>query len=97
MVHATRTSLAEMGDKLGEEDRKNVEAAIEAVEEAMKSDDKDAIDAATNRLTEAAQVVYQQAAAEQQPGGDQPESSAEAAADDVVDAEFEEVDDDKDK
>ncbi|MGD8385134.1 MAG: molecular chaperone DnaK, partial [Lysobacterales bacterium] len=50
MVHATRTSLAEMGDKLGEEDRKNVEAAIEAVEEAMKSDDKDAIDAATNRL-----------------------------------------------
>ncbi len=97
MVHATRTSLAEMGEKLGEEDRKNVEAAIEAVEEAMKSDDKEAIDAATNRLTEAAQVIYQQAAAEQQPSGEQPESSAEAAADDVVDAEFEEVDDDKNK
>jgi len=97
MVHATRSSLNEMGEKLAEEDRKNIEAAIEAVEEAMKSDDKDAIDAAVNRLTEAAQVIYQQAAAEQpQAGGEQPEGSAEAAADDVVDAEFEEVDD-KDK
>ena len=99
MVHATRSSLKEMGDKLGDEDRKNIETAIEGVEAAMKEDDKEAIDAATSKLTEAAQVIYQQAAAEAeaqtaaQDGG----PTAEAATDDVVDAEFEEVDDNKDE
>jgi molecular chaperone DnaK len=94
MVHATRSSMTEMGDKLSEEDRKPIEAAIEGVEEAMKSDDKDAIEAASNKLTEAAQVIYQQAAAEGQ-AAEQGEPSAEAASDDVVDAEFEEVDENK--
>lgn len=97
MVHATRSSMKEMGDKLGEDERKNIEAAIEGVEEAMKADDKDAIDAATTKLTEAAQVIYQHAAAEAQAGEAGGESSAEAAADDVVDAEFEEVDEKKDE
>ena len=98
MVHATRSSMKEMGDKLAEDDRKNIESAIEGVEEAMKSDDKDAIDAATTKLTEAAQVIYQQAAAEAEAAGAAgAEPSAEAAADDVVDAEFEEVDESKDE
>lgn len=95
MVHATRSSMTEMGDKLSEDDRKSIESAIEAVEEAMKSDDKDAIEAASNKLTEAAQVIYQQAAAEPQGGEQGEQPSAEAASDDVVDAEFEEVDEDK--
>ena len=95
MVHATRSSMKEMGEKLAEDDRKKIEAAIEDVEAAMKSDEKDAIDAATAKLTEAAQVIYQQAAAEAQAGETGGESSAEAAADDVVDAEFEEVDEKK--
>jgi molecular chaperone DnaK len=99
MVHATRSSLKEMGEKLAEDDRKNIESAIEGVEEAMKSDDKEAIDAATTKLTEAAQVIYQQAAAEAeaeaQDGAQGAGPSAEAATDDVVDAEFEEVDDSK--
>jgi molecular chaperone DnaK len=98
MVHATRSSLKEMGEKLGEDDRNKIEAAIEDVEEAMKSDDKDSIEAATNKLTEAAQVIYQQAAAAAEAeaaGAQDPGSSAEAASDDVVDAEFEEVDEDK--
>lgn len=94
MVHATRSSMTEMGDKLSEDDRKSIETAIEGVEEAMKSDDKDAIEAASNKLTEAAQVIYQQAAADGQ-AGEQGEPSAESASDDVVDAEFEEVDEDK--
>ena len=90
-------SVKEMGDKLGEDDRKNIESAIEGVEEAMKSDDKEAIDAATTKLTEAAQVIYQQAAAaaEAEAGEQDAGPSAEAATDDVVDAEFEEVDDNK--
>jgi molecular chaperone DnaK len=97
MVHATRSSLKEMGDKIGDDDRKNIETAIEGVEEAMKLDDKEAIDAATTKLTEAAQVIYQQAAAEAeaQAGAQDAGSSAEAATDDVVDAEFEEVDENK--
>ncbi len=83
-----------MGDKIGDDDRKNIETAIEAVEEAMKLDDKEAIDAATTKLTEAAQVIYQQAAAEAE-AGEQAGPTAEAATDDVVDAEFEEVDESK--
>ena len=98
MVHATRSSLKELGDKISEDDRKNIESAIEGVEEAMKSDDKDTIEAATNKLTEAAQVIYQQAAAaaEAEAGAQDAGASAESAADDVVDAEFEEVKDKKD-
>jgi molecular chaperone DnaK len=98
MVHATRSSLKELGDKIGEDDRKNIETAIEGVEEAMKSDEKEAIEAATSKLTEAAQVIYQQAAAaaEAEAGAQDAGPSATAATDDVVDAEFEEVEDDKD-
>ena len=99
MVHATRSSLKEMGDKIGDDDRKNIETAIEVVEAAMKEDDKEAIDAATTKLTEAAQVIYQQAAAEAeaQAGAADAGPTAEAATDDVVDAEFEEVDDNKEE
>jgi molecular chaperone DnaK len=92
MVHATRSSLKELDDKIGDEDRKNIETAIEGVEAAMKEDDKEAIDAATTKLTEAAQVIYEQAAAAAQAEAESAEGSAEAQADDVVDAEFEEVD-----
>ncbi len=99
MIHATRSSLKEMGDKIGDDDRKNIETAIEGVEAAMKEDDKEAIDAATTKLTEAAQVIYQQAAseAEAQAGAAGAGPTAEAATDDVVDAEFEEVDDNKEE
>ena len=99
MVHATRSSLKDMGEKLDDDTRKNIETAIEGVEAAMKEDDKDAIDAATAKLTEAAQVIYEQAAAEAQAqaAAEGAEPSAEAASDDVVDAEFEEVDEKKDE
>ena len=99
MVHATRSSLKDMGDKIDDDTRKNIESAIEGVEAAMKEDDKDAIDTATTKLTEAAQVIYEQAAAEAQAqaGAEGAEGAAEAASDDVVDAEFEEVDENKDE
>ena len=94
IVHATRSSLKEMGDKISEDERKNVESAIENVEEAIKSDDKDAIDSAVEKLSEAGQVIYQKAA-EQEQEQEQASADAEAGDDDVVDAEFEEVDEDK--
>ncbi len=103
MVHATRSSLSELGDAVSDDDKATVESAIAEVEEAMKGDDKDAIEAAVSKLTEASQPIYQQAAAAAQAaqegaaqGGPEAEATdAGDAGDDVVDAEFEEVDEDK--
>jgi molecular chaperone DnaK len=91
MVHATRSSLKELGEKIGNEDRASIESAIAKVETAMKEGDKDAIDSAVQKLTAAAQVLYQQAQeqAQQEQG-----TAGDGSADDVVDAEFEEVDKD---
>jgi len=94
MVHATRSSLKELGDKLSEDDRKPIESAMDSVEESIKGDDKDAIEAAIAKLTEAAQVIYQQAAEQAQAEG---EAEASSGDDDVVDAEFEEVDEEVDE
>jgi molecular chaperone DnaK len=94
IVHATRSSVKEMGDKLSDDERKNIDSAIEAVEEAMKGDDKAAIDSAVENLSQAGQVVYQKAAEQAQAE----EAATEANGggnDDVVDAEFEEVDEEK--
>ena len=94
IVHATRSSVKEMGDKVSDEERQNIETAITGVEEAMKGDDKAAIDSAVEKLSEAGQVIYQKAAEQAQA---QEEGTAESSGgdDDVVDAEFEEVDEDK--
>jgi molecular chaperone DnaK len=91
IVHATRSSLKEMGDKVNDEERGKVESAIESVEEAMKGDDKEAIEAAIEKLSEAGQVIYQKAAEQAQAEQADP-AEASAGDDDVVDAEFEEVD-----
>ncbi|MDH3561041.1 MAG: molecular chaperone DnaK [Gammaproteobacteria bacterium] len=93
LIHASNKSLGELGDKVEEAEKKDIEAAIEALQEAMKGDDKEAIEARTKELGEKsgklAERLYQEKAAEG-------EASAEASAGDegdVVDAEFEEVKD----
>ena len=99
LIHASRKTLEEAGEHATDEEKAAIEAAISEAEEAVKGDDKEAIDAAATKLTEAtgpvAQKMYaaQAAAAEgaQAAEGEQ----AEPAGDDVVDAEFEEVKDDK--
>lgn len=101
LVHATRKTLEEAGDKATEEEKSAIEAAIAEAEEAVNSDDKDAIEAATKKLTEAssalAQKLYAEQAAEAQQAGAGAGAEAQAEpAEDVVDAEFEEVrDEDK--
>jgi len=99
IVHATRSSIKEMGDKISEDERKPIEDAIASVEEAMKGDDKETIEQAVEKLSEAGQVIYQKAAeqaqAEQAQAEQEASSEAGAPDDDVVDAEFEEVDEDK--
>ncbi|MDZ7753730.1 MAG: molecular chaperone DnaK [Gammaproteobacteria bacterium] len=108
LIHATRKSLADLGDQVEAGEKDQIESAIGALEEAMKGSDKDAIEAKTNALSEVsgklAERVYQQqaasgtaggAAAGGAAGGAEGKQGSGGADDDVVDAEFEEVNDDK--
>ncbi len=102
LVHASRKTLEEAGDKASDEEKAAIEAVVAEAEQALKGDDKEAIEAATQKLTEAssslAQKLYaeQAAAAEAAGGGDSAQAQAEPV-EDVVDAEFEEVKDDEQK
>jgi len=96
IVHATRSSLKDIGEQITEDERKNIESAIDNVEEAMKGDEKDSIESAVEKLSEAGQVIYQKAAEQAQAEGEaEAESEANSGDDDVVDAEFEEVNEEK--
>lgn len=99
LVHAARKTLSDAGDKVSAEEREQIEAAIKKVEEAMEGDDKQAIDAAVESLTEAsgslAQRMYSEQQAGQAEGGAESGQAQGGGGDDVVDAEFEEVKDDK--
>ena len=98
MIHATKKTVEEAGDKATDEEKEAINTAIVELEEALKGDDKDAIEAKTTALTEAssalAQKMYADAAA-----AEGAENAADAGGeDDAVDAEFEEVkDEEKDK
>ena len=98
LVHATKKTLEEAGDKATAEEKEAIEKAIADVEEAMKGTDKAAIEAATTALTEAssglAQKMYAEQQAAEQAGAEGGEQAQDAGQDDdVVDAEFEEVKD----
>ncbi|KQR18185.1 molecular chaperone DnaK [Xanthomonas nasturtii] len=98
LIHATRTAITEHGSKVGGDVIGKVEAALSDLETAMKGDDKAQIDARSKTLEEAGQSLYAAAAAAEQGGNaDAASGNAQAskAADDVVDAEFTEVKDDK--
>jgi molecular chaperone DnaK len=103
LIHAARKTLEEGGEHASDDEKAAIEAAITEAEEAVKGDDKDAIDAAANKLTEATGPVAQKmyaAQAESAGGaagaqGDAGAGEQAAGGDDAVDAEFEEVDDDK--
>jgi molecular chaperone DnaK len=101
LVHSTEKALAEHGSKVGEPERRAIEDALSDLREALKGDDAEAIKAKSNTLAQASmklgEAMYAQAqkdeAAPGAPGGDA--GHAGAPKDDVVDAEFTEVDDDK--
>ncbi|MDC0411075.1 molecular chaperone DnaK [Luminiphilus sp.] len=98
MVHAARKTLEEAGEHATDEERAAIESAIAAAEEAVKGDDASAMEAATTTLTEAtggvAQKMYAAQQADEAAAGDDV-SDDMAEDDDVVDAEFEEVKEDK--
>jgi len=102
MIHATKKSMEDMGDKIEADEKTSIEAAIKDLEESLKGEDKDDIEAKTKALTDASAKMAERmyanqgddAAAAGAAGG--AEGAAENTADDdVVDAEFEEVDDSK--
>ncbi|MCH2041535.1 MAG: molecular chaperone DnaK [Saccharospirillaceae bacterium] len=99
LIHATKKTLEEAGDKATEEEKTAIEKAVADLEEAIKTDDKADIEAKTNALTEASSSLAQKLYAEQAQAQQGAEGAADAGEqpagqdDDVVDAEFEEVKD----
>jgi len=99
LIHAARKSIQEAGDKVTAEEKSSIESAISELEAALRTDDKEAIKARTDALTQASAGLAQKLYSEQQAAGAAPGAQASDAgakrADDAVDAEFEEVDDRK--
>jgi molecular chaperone DnaK len=104
MVHSVKKSLKDHGDKIGADEKANIEKALKEAEESLKSDDKAEIQAKTQALAQAAhklaEQMYKEEQAKQQPAGEAagPEKAAEGAKKDegnVVDAEYTEVKDKK--
>src|SRR5271167_1985903 len=99
LVHSTEKALAEHGSKVGETERRSIETALADLKEALKGDDTAAISAKMNTLAQASmklgEAMYKQAEGGGGGGPDGPDAGAGTKKDDVVDAEFTEVDDDK--
>ena len=97
MVHGTRKQIEEAGEALGADDKAQIEAAIAELETAIKGEDKEEIDTKTQALIQASAKLMEIAQANAQQAGEEQATDAtqEKAEDDVVDAEFEEVKDDK--
>ncbi|MEZ8225254.1 molecular chaperone DnaK [Vibrio splendidus] len=96
MIHGTKKQVEEAGEALPADEKAKIEAAIEALESVKSGDDKEAIDAKVQELMQAAQKlmeIAQQKAQAEQAGADAGEQPKQD--DDVVDAEFEEVKEDK--
>ena len=106
MIHSTTKSMEELGDDIDAEEKASIEKAIEELKAELAGDDKEAIEAKTKALTDASSKMAERLYAKNggaegaAPGGEDTasaETSSESTADDVVDAEFEEVKEDKDK
>ena len=98
LIHATRKTIQEAGEKATDEEKAAIDGAIADLEEAVKGDNLEAIDKATQALTEASTPVVQKMYAEQSAEAGDAASQDEPAAqaeDEAVDAEFEEVKDDQ--
>ena len=103
LIHSTEKSLKDLGDEIEEAEKTAIETAVSELKEALKGTDKEEIEAKVATLTTAsskmAEKVYAKKAEEEKAaaGGAENADAAESAKDDsgVVDAEFEEVDDDK--
>jgi len=100
LVHSTDKSLKDYGDKVSAADKTAIETALADLKSALEGDNADAVKEKTNALAQASmklgEAMYAAAQANA-PGGDAPGGDSGAKNEDVVDADFEEVDDDKKK
>jgi len=100
LIHASEKTLSELGDKASGEERHAIETAISDLKAALEKDEKNAIEAKSGVLAEASAGLAQKLYAEQAKEESSETQNGDATTgsdDDVVDAEFEEVDDDKSK
>lgn len=100
LIHATEKSIADLGDKVPAEEKSGVEAAVSELRTALEGDDIEAIKVKSEALMQASMKLGEMAyEAEQEADGEDPAGAEgdEAGGDDVVDADFEEVDDDDKK
>ena len=97
MMHATKKSMAEAGDKLTDDEKQPVLDAIAALESVLGSDDQEEIEAKTKALTDASAKIAEKLYAAADAGAQATDAGGRSADDDVVDAEFEEVKDDEKK
>jgi molecular chaperone DnaK len=101
LVHTTEKALSEHGDKVGNDDRTAIENALAALKESLKADDADDIKSKTDALAQASmklgEAMYKAQAAQGAPGEGGESGGGAAKDDNVVDAEFSEVDDDQKK
>ena len=93
LVHSTRQTLEELKDEVSDDEKSAIEAAVNELEESIKGDDKEAIDAKVQNLSEKAQVLAQKA--QEKASAEDPKDDNAQANDDVVDADFEEVKEEK--
>ena len=101
MIHATEKSVKDLGDKVTDDEKSEIESRVADLREVLTGEDKDAIEAKLTALTESSGKLAERAYAQASEEGAAPDDAAaaggEAPADDVVDAEFEEVKEDDKK
>ena len=101
LIHATEKAFSEHGDKVGDEEKREIESAIAALKESVKTDDLEDIKEKTDALRQASmklgEAMYKAQAAEEGEGGEGGASDEPTPDENVVDAEFSEVDDDQKK
>ncbi|MCR5393073.1 MAG: molecular chaperone DnaK [Olsenella sp.] len=101
LCYSTEQTLKDLGDKVPEDQRKNVQDAVDAAKKALEGTDIDAIKAAGEKLQEAshklAEVVYSNTQDQTAAGNAGASNAGSGSSDDVVDADYEVVDDDKKK
>ncbi|HXT09071.1 MAG TPA: molecular chaperone DnaK [Roseiarcus sp.] len=97
LIHDAEKALKEYGDKVAAADKSAIETAIEALKTALQGDDVEAIKARTNDLMQAQMKLGEAMYKAQQAGGPEAGAAPQGPKDDVIDADFREVDDDKKK
>jgi len=101
LIHSAEKSLSEYGDKVSDEDKSAIETAVADLKSAVEAGDVDDIKAKSETLAQASmklgQAMYEAAQAAEQAGAEDGEGGEEAKDENVVDADFEEIDDDESK